>query len=268
MRITLFFILTLTIQSLIAQTNDSSSKIDSLHRLKSTTTDSIEFYNKKIKALTSKNESIQLLIDKIKMSNIKSDPNSLWAELNQAHVLYTDTRCFNNSGLLFKGDSINVVDYVEDKNHKLWKLVTKSNKIGFIPVSTTDNKPLISFSNKPAQATIQRTFVNDRLDLIKQKEKALAELEKKKEEEKITKNKYKQIEKKSRLTMIYGPTIADKISSGHYWIGMTSAMARESLGSPKKINRTVNAYGTKEQWVYYHSIYLYFENGILTTYQD
>lgn len=48
---------------------------------------------------------------------------------------------------------------------------------------------------------------------------------------------------------------------------MTTSMAALSIGSPERINRTVTGYGTKEQWVY-GSRYLYFDNGVLTAYQD
>jgi len=70
------------------------------------------------------------------------------------------------------------------------------------------------------------------------------------------------------LTKIYGVEIAEKIISKRYWIGMTSGMARESLGNPDKINRTVSTYGNSEQWVYRISLYLYFKYGKLTTYQN
>lgn len=38
-------------------------------------------------------------------------------------------------------------------------------------------------------------------------------------------------------------------------------------GKPIKINKTTNAYGVSEQWVY-RGGYLYFENGILNTIQN
>ncbi len=54
--------------------------------------------------------------------------------------------------------------------------------------------------------------------------------------------------------------------------GVSIGMSRERViqsqwGRPKKINKTVNAFGTNEQWVY-DGGYLYFENGILTTIQQ
>ena len=48
---------------------------------------------------------------------------------------------------------------------------------------------------------------------------------------------------------------------------MTDDMAIISLGYPKDINRTVGKWGVHEQWVY-DGDYYYFENGILTSYQD
>lgn len=57
-------------------------------------------------------------------------------------------------------------------------------------------------------------------------------------------------------------------------IGMTKEMVLVSWGKPKDINRTVTAYGTREQWVYgdfgsnSKPTFLYFENGIMTSWQD
>lgn len=51
-------------------------------------------------------------------------------------------------------------------------------------------------------------------------------------------------------------------------IGMTEQDARDSSwGKPQKINRTINAYGVSEQWVY-DGGYLYFKNGVLTSIQN
>lgn len=54
-------------------------------------------------------------------------------------------------------------------------------------------------------------------------------------------------------------------------LGMRSedVPTKTSWGKPERINRTTNAHGTSEQWVYpgYHS-YLYFDNGVLTSIQN
>lgn len=50
-------------------------------------------------------------------------------------------------------------------------------------------------------------------------------------------------------------------------LGMTIDEAKLSWGAPNDINRTVGAWGVHEQWVYGRT-YLYFKNGILTSFQD
>ncbi len=59
----------------------------------------------------------------------------------------------------------------------------------------------------------------------------------------------------------------DAISEGSVILGMTKEMVIASVGYPNDINRTVGSWGVHEQWVYY-SYYLYFENDILTSWQD
>ena len=62
------------------------------------------------------------------------------------------------------------------------------------------------------------------------------------------------------------------ITRGRYWTGMSSNLAKLSLGLPTAINRDVGQFGTVEQWIYRNSsprpIYLYFRDGILTSFQD
>gem|GEM_PF-6641430 len=59
------------------------------------------------------------------------------------------------------------------------------------------------------------------------------------------------------------------IISHKYWIGMDKQMVIKSLGNPTKINKTVTSSVIREQWVYRnYDMYLYFENGILSTYQN
>ncbi|KKN67217.1 hypothetical protein LCGC14_0463900 [marine sediment metagenome] len=65
----------------------------------------------------------------------------------------------------------------------------------------------------------------------------------------------------------FGRINANRILNHQYWIGMTAVMASNSLGSPKDINKSVGSWGVHEQWVY-DNTYLYFENGILTSYQN
>jgi hypothetical protein len=61
------------------------------------------------------------------------------------------------------------------------------------------------------------------------------------------------------------------IRAGTVLIGMTKSMVTASWGSPEDINRTATAYGIHEQWLYPgrdKTIYVYFDNGVLTAWQD
>jgi len=94
---------------------------------------------------------------------------------------------------------------------------------------------------------------------------------KKVENRKAQQYKIKEQQDKWKMEIIrkYGKEIAEKLFNGHYWLGMTDEMARASLGYPDDVNRTVGSWGTHEQWIYdRYKIYLYFENGKLTSYQD
>jgi hypothetical protein len=94
---------------------------------------------------------------------------------------------------------------------------------------------------------------------------------KEQEELSVEQNKQRQEYQRKRVTNLenkYGSKIAQDIINGLIWIGMTDEMAKESLGEPSKINRTVTTYLVSEQWVYNSRVYLYFENGILTAWQD
>lgn len=51
-------------------------------------------------------------------------------------------------------------------------------------------------------------------------------------------------------------------------LGMTKKQIKMSWGNPEDINRTVGVWGVHEQWCYGSGYYLYFENGILTSWQD
>ena len=93
-----------------------------------------------------------------------------------------------------------------------------------------------------------------------------------KESERVKRDEDEQIKKeiqiwRNNLIEVFGKIDANRIFNHKYWIGMTSVMASNSLGSPKDINKSVGSWGIHEQWVY-DNLYLYFENRILTSYQD
>lgn len=80
------------------------------------------------------------------------------------------------------------------------------------------------------------------------------------------------IEKAERLALKkkkkWSKRVWAAIDSQKVFIGMTDEQARLSWGEPDDINRTINAAGTFEQWVYGSGSYLYFTNNKLTTIQN
>lgn len=69
----------------------------------------------------------------------------------------------------------------------------------------------------------------------------------------------------------WSEAIKNNILKGSVSLGMTQEQFLASWGYPRDINRTVRARETKEQWVYGtfpDSEYFYFENDILTSWQD
>lgn len=60
----------------------------------------------------------------------------------------------------------------------------------------------------------------------------------------------------------------DLISRRRVDIGFNKEQCRLAWGNPKDINRYTGAYGTKEQWCYSGYNYLYFDDDILTSYQN
>lgn len=60
-----------------------------------------------------------------------------------------------------------------------------------------------------------------------------------------------------------------RYAQGSVYIGMSRDEAIYcGWGEPERVNRTIRASGTSEQWVYGVGTYLYFDNGRLTAIQD
>ena len=65
-------------------------------------------------------------------------------------------------------------------------------------------------------------------------------------------------------------TDCQRVSEGIIWLGMDAEQLQASWGRPTDINRTVSAYGVREQWVYRYSSttrYVYLKDGIVTSWQ-
>jgi len=86
-------------------------------------------------------------------------------------------------------------------------------------------------------------------------------------EENQTMHDIKSKNDKDNIIKKYGKDISNKIFEHQIWIGMSSEMTILSIGYPESINKTTGSWGVHEQWVYKNK-YLYFENGVLTSWQE
>ena len=75
-------------------------------------------------------------------------------------------------------------------------------------------------------------------------------------------------QRRENLIAKYGKDLGAIIADGKVRIGMSKEQCRDAWGNPSDINKTTNAYGTHEQWVYPGGNYLYFDNHTLTTIQN
>lgn len=71
-------------------------------------------------------------------------------------------------------------------------------------------------------------------------------------------NKLKKLDKKT----------LDAINNKNIFLGMKDYIVITSVGQPDDINKSVGPWGVHEQWVYNNEVYLYFENGLLTSWQE
>lgn len=74
-------------------------------------------------------------------------------------------------------------------------------------------------------------------------------------------------QKKEEILKKYGKYWGEIIAENKVKIGMTTEMVIASWGKPTDINRSIGSWGKHEQWIYNGS-YLYFEDGVLTAWQD
>lgn len=203
---------------------------------------------------------------------------------------------------LKEGDTVILTDYFDYRVGGYWEAIYDT-LIGYIPyfriITNNDTRKVEEYSENPLideqhqgkldsllriredfleqekkirQAEFEKHMAEVRAKELREEKIFKAEqarfdsIRKAEEREKKEQQRAKVEQRKNRLILFYGEVDAKRILNGEYWIGMTSGMALESLGRPQKINETVNAYGKHQQWVYEH-LYLYFDDGVLTSYQ-
>lgn len=246
MKILLFIILFLASSILKAQ-ESNKSKIENLNKIKQKLESAIKI---KQDSLILINQRIDLFTQEDMFTKLKAQPEGM---VFKATVRMSGKiRKENNPNAIIltmvnKDDTVFLTDFIGD----YW-IVNKGPYFGYINDIYINKTPELN-TYKDAIAKRSGRMAAKIEDLYTEKEKA-------------TINKLAK-EKKDRLIKKFGKENGEKINSGYYWIGMTKDMAIESLGNPETVNSSVGSWGVNEQWVYY-SLYLYFDNGVLTSYQS
>lgn len=163
--------------------------------------------------------------------------------------VYSDFEMTKEVGSVAVGDSVEAIGWSP------WLYYIKHNGMkGYVSWRALEVNSRLDSLSKVLQAESVKAD-----ELVKKKGQ---ELEKKQQE--LERKKYE-----DSLIKLYGKTVAMKILDGQWWVGMTDVMATLSLGRPDDVNRTVTANSVREQWVYRkYNIYLYFTNGVCTSYQE
>lgn len=207
-------------------------QLDSLKSLKSLTELQLQSINREIVLLESKKTSAEY-------KNVQT----LDYKINQKLRIKVRDKDNSSGTIIYEpknGEILRLLDYNPDTD--TW-LVSINNKTGFVnEVFLQGNQSIDDF---------KKIIIFKKSQIVKQ-QKELSE----------------KLVKQSMIDK-YGELDANRIQKHSYWLGMTDEMARESLGNPTDINRSVGSWGTHEQWVYESkNLYLYFENGKLTSFQN
>ena len=77
------------------------------------------------------------------------------------------------------------------------------------------------------------------------------------------------VEREAALRAVgFSGTEQDAIEEGQIYLGMPEAAMLASLGQPIDMNRTVTSGGEHKQFVYPNGLYVYTEDGVVTSWQD
>lgn len=195
--------------------------------------------------------SLDETIKKLKLESVSKRKDYRLAVLNENTVVKDDYegKIIDN---VRKGDTIKIYGV------KWWDLLVeyKIGKMGFIGESfVTKDESIRDFIAVLTEQARQERMIeidNERgINITNEKAKKLEQARESNIKAKFNK---------------FGSTVVANIVAKKIWIGMTAEMAIASWGNPDKINKTVSSNRATEQWVY-SSDYLYFESGILKSFQ-
>jgi len=141
--------------------------------------------------------------------------------------------------------------------------ITKTRDFYLTEEATAVLPRLKEFNNKLLTRSPEEIIAN-----YEQQERVKAEAARLAQQQEVARKEREKHEFERTLAAIRAEAAANKRKGG-VRLGMNQKQVlNSSWGKPRDVNRTTNAYGVSEQWVYGNSSYLYFTNGKLTTIQN
>jgi len=274
-KIILIIIVLLPITSFCQELSNIQSQVDSLESINAQLKKNIDLNTKLIFQLKDKYNQIKASKENITPFYFTVTEK---VKISKEQDLFSKALCS-----VEKGDSVKIINFDSDYYVINYKDITGFINHYSLPLNPTLNhfKETVLLNQLNNEKTPEgKIKILDQLKLFNRlkneakndsiftaKARQESEIEKIEEQKENERNVKEAQIRKVALIKKYGQANGQRITDGKIWIGMTSKMAKESWGEPDDINRTVNQYNTHEQWVY-GSNYLYFENGILTSWQD
>ncbi len=206
-------------------------------------TDSLTRVEKEIENIKREKESLDYKESK------QASKKRYYSKVKGTNPYMTTAPLFGDKKNLKGGEIVELIEVVDQKIK-----IHSGTSVGYIwPDQLVTNSDLSEIQNEGHKREQLRHFQKDKsIDSLKQIENTKKQIENTKEE--------------NRLIQKFGVQTATKILNKEYWIGMTREQALESRGNPVTINESVGTWGRNEQWVY-ENLFLYFENGVMTSYQ-
>ena len=262
------------------ETENIDKKIDSLLIIRDSLIHIRQSYNTKIQSINSEINKLEEKKSELELAQLIKRP--YYAKIKSPSRLQKGKYLSSDIiGNLKQGDSVELLDYT-NRYFKVRcpSLTDAPSRIGYVRdagFDTKDTEPFIEIlkqkkvlaqhgQTKDADSIVDYYYKKG-IHQLDSMAKVYEQKKLKQVKEAVLKRKQAQEERKKYLITRYGGSNAERILQNKIWIGMTKEMALESWGNPDDINRTVTAYYIHEQWVY-SSQYLYFEDGILTSWQD
>ena len=139
---------------------------------------------------------------------------------------------------------------------------------------SNQNLYMIDLSYLVSKAEIEQNkkkAEEDRIEAAELSQAAAANRHTIKEDERVN-AAMRAVQRRIYLIQKYGEELGTVIASGKIRIGMTKEQCIDAFGKPIDINKTVTANSVSEQWIYKNrdkkTVYVYFENGTLTAFQN